>query len=65
MDSLRSALFYKACEDQSLFVRFVKGLGHNAAITCGVLPFLTAPLENAAVTGCLLAKPLTLWPVST
>jgi hypothetical protein len=68
MVSLPSALFYKAwfykaCEDQSLFTRFVKGLGHNAAITCGVLPFLTQAAENAAFTGCLLAKSQQLWPV--
>src|SRR5260221_9696778 len=36
-----------------------------AAIGCGVLPFLTAPFENAALTGSLLAKPQQLWPVST
>jgi hypothetical protein len=59
------AWLYKACEDQSLFARFVKGLGHNAAIASGVLPFLTAVFENAALTACLLAKLRQLWPVST
>jgi hypothetical protein len=65
MVSLPSALFYKAREDQSLFARFVKGLGHNAAIACGVLSFLTQAAENAALTASLLAKSRQLWPVST
>jgi hypothetical protein len=34
-----------------------------AAIAYGVLPFLTAPFENAALTGSSLAKARHLWPV--
>jgi lipoprotein-anchoring transpeptidase ErfK/SrfK len=36
----------------------------NAALASDVLPFLTAAFENAAVTGCLLAKSRQVWPVS-
>src|SRR5262245_48908168 len=49
--------------DQPLFGRFVKGLADIAAIARGMLSFLTAGLENAAVTGSLLAQAFPLWPV--
>jgi hypothetical protein len=55
-----------AGQDQTLFLRFVKGLAaqcsHEAALASDVLPFLTAAFENAAVTGCLLAKSRQVWP---
>jgi hypothetical protein len=46
-----------------LFSRFVKGLADIAAIARGMLCFLTEGLENAAVTGSLLAQAFPLWPV--
>jgi len=44
-------LFFGAADDQSLFARFVKGLGNNAAIAWGRLSFLTAVLENGCSHG--------------
>src|SRR3954464_3527533 len=60
MVSLPAAMARYADRDQTLFLRFVKGLAaqcsHDAALAPDVLPFLTAAFENAVVTGCLLAK---------
>src|SRR5213078_2506071 len=60
MVSLPFVFVLRAGQDQTLFPRFVKGLAaqcsHECSLASDVLPFLTAASENAAVTGCLLAK---------
>src|SRR3954451_15145456 len=45
-----NAIVLKACQDQTLFPRFVKGLAaqcsHDVLLACDVLPFLTGGFEN-------------------
>src|SRR5215468_4744570 len=61
MVSLPFTLLVKSQDDQPLFTRFVKGLAAQCsyrqnAVDPGMPAFLTAPLDNVALTGCLLAK---------
>src|SRR3954468_23745432 len=51
--------------DQPLFTRFVKGLAGHCRYHAGhVVFFNRRPRKCRQVTGCLLAKPVPLWPVS-
>src|SRR5450756_688505 len=55
--------FFGFAEDQSFLAHFVKGFPGHCSYRRDGMAFLTAALENWALTGSLLAQSRQLWPV--